>query len=205
MKLLKVGDYAPQEEEDRVINSRLSSKQQSATLTEPMDGNPSIQTSPAEEDEKEEREKVASMQLHHESLTDNEEEEKELQQQNGAKTSFQRADSEASTNPASDDAEPRENRALSAPLAPPLQVATRPMSASLSAQNMKRVEFETSDSELSSTLKEGGGRDSFGSYASTPERHYFGQIKERIATIEDIMNSSRKLEDRIRDKQAHLA
>ncbi|KAL4114089.1 hypothetical protein PRIC2_014769 [Phytophthora ramorum] len=34
LKLLQVGDYAPEDEEDRVINSRLSIKQRSATPTE---------------------------------------------------------------------------------------------------------------------------------------------------------------------------
>ncbi|KAG6610815.1 Phox homologous domain [Phytophthora cinnamomi] len=211
-KLLQIGDYAPEEEEDRVINSRLSSKQHSATPTEPMDRNPSIQTAVAEDEEEEE---VASVQLQHDSLTDTnqQEEEKELQQQlqNGVKApscQFQREESEASTNPASDDVEPREERALSAPLTPPLQVSTRPMSVSLNAQNVKRVEFETgsSDAELFSTPKEGAtGRDSVGSasdYASTPERLYFGQIKQCIASIEDLVDSSRQLELRIREKQA---
>ncbi|KAE8892104.1 hypothetical protein PF005_g11878 [Phytophthora fragariae] len=209
MKLLQVGDYAPQEEEDRVINSRLSSKQHSATPTEPSSeimGNPSIQTAAEDEDE-EQSGTVANVQVQHDSLTDGnqqvEDDGEELQlqpqQQNGAKVSFQRADSEASTNPASDDVEPRDERSLSAPLTPPMQVATRPMSMSLRPQNVKR---ENADSELASPLKEGGGRDSIGSYASTPERHFFSQIKNCNASIVDIVDSSRKLEVRIREKQA---
>ncbi|KAL3670026.1 hypothetical protein V7S43_005396 [Phytophthora oleae] len=196
LKLLKVGGYAPQEEEDRVINSRLSYKQQS-TATEPTSeilGKNSIQTEVLEEEEED-------LSIHKEkqsqdSLTDDEESE-----EHAVNLSVQRQDSQASSNPAADD-ETRD-RALSAPLTPVLQVTTRPVSSSLNSQNMKRIMFGSGGEADLLALKE-GGRDSTGSasdFASTPERHYFGQIKKCIASIEDIVDSSRKLETRIREKQ----
>ncbi|GMF41849.1 unnamed protein product [Phytophthora fragariaefolia] len=213
LKLLQVGDYAPPEEEDRVISSKLSSKQHSATPTEPssdiMDRNPSLPTAVADDEAEEENDKFATAPLHCNSPRDeNQREELQLQQQQEEEAEGEeqesdkllRADSETSTNPASDDVEPREERAQSVPLAPPLQVTTRPISVSLNSQNLKRVAFEahSGDSDHS-------GRDSLGSVsdsASTPERLYFGQIKKCIASIEDIVDSSRQLELRIRDKQA---
>ncbi|KAG7389074.1 hypothetical protein PHYPSEUDO_011343 [Phytophthora pseudosyringae] len=198
LKLLQVGGYAPQEEEDRVINSRLSSKQSSAPTSETM-GNMSIHTAVVEEGEEEEEEEPSApssvKKQPQDSLTDEDESE-----ENRASLAVYRQDSQASSNPAAEDDDTRD-RALSAPLTPVLQVTTRPVSMSLSSQNMKRVMFG-GDADLLA-LKE-GGRDSTGSaseFASTPERHYFGQIKQCIASIEDIMDSSRKLEGRIRDKQ----
>ncbi|KAH7462465.1 hypothetical protein KRP22_004886 [Phytophthora ramorum] len=199
LKLLQVGDYAPEDEEDRVINSRLSIKQRSATPTEAtseiMERNASLQTAALDEEEE------ASNQVDDSSLTY---EEHVKEQQDGA-CGFHREDSDASTNPASEDLEIRAERSLSAPLAPPLQVTTRPVSMSLSSQYAKRVLFGEETDVLA--LKE-GGRDSIGSasdYVSTPERHYFGLIKNCIFNIEGLLDSSvessRKLEVRIRDKQ----
>lgn len=203
-KLLQVGDYAPQEEEDRVVNSRLS-KQLSCTFTEPtseaLDRPNSLPAAPVEEttededheeQEDEDEKDIAVKKQPQDSLTDQEEE----------GLMVLRQDSQASSNPAADEPETRD-RALSAPLTPVLhQVETLPVTtASSSSRNMKRVMFGSAGDPDLLALKE-GGRDSTGSdFASTPERHYFGQIKNCIASIEDIMDSSRQLEVRIREKQ----
>jgi hypothetical protein len=200
LKLLQVGDYAPQEEEDRVINSRLSLKQQSATPTESasetLDAKCSILTEAIEEDEAELSQSGHKEKQPQDSLTDEEEPSllqnsgEQQAEQNGADLS--RQDSMASSNPASDDS--KEERSQSASLAPVMPVTTRPVKKG--SQNAKRALFESSGE---------GDRDSIGSlsdYSSTPERHYFGQIKKCIASIEDIMDSSRKLEVRIREKQS---
>ncbi|POM73419.1 Hypothetical protein PHPALM_9735 [Phytophthora palmivora] len=198
-KLLQVGDYAPKEEEDRVINSRLSFRERTTETTSEIVGrNHSIQTETVEEESETSVEKEKQPQ---DSLTDVEE---PTASEYGANLSVHRQDSQASSNPAADEHESRSDRALSDPLAPVLQVTTRPVTSSMSlnSRNMKRVMLgNSSDADLLA-LKE-GGRDSTGSssdFASTPERHYFGQIKKCIASIEDIMDSSRKHEGRIRDK-----
>ncbi|KAG2982895.1 hypothetical protein JG687_00017548 [Phytophthora cactorum] len=204
MKLLQVGDYAPKEEEDRVINSRLSSRRPSTSFTEPTSeivAKSSLHNAIVEEEDVSVPASVEKEKQPQDSLTD--EEEPSPEEHNGLDITVQRQDSQASSNPAADEAETRD-RALSAPLSPVLQVTTRPVSMSLNSQNMKRVMFGSRGDADLLALKE-GGRDSTGSasdFSSTPERHYFGQITKCIAGIEDIMDSSRQLEDRIREKQS---
>ncbi|OWZ20480.1 hypothetical protein PHMEG_0005095 [Phytophthora megakarya] len=190
-KLLQVGDYAPKEEEDRVINSRLSFRERNTeTASEIVDRNHSIQTETVEEVEAESEHSVEKEKQQQDSLTDEEE-----PTEYAENLSVHRQDSQASSNPAADEYESQSDRPL---LAPVLQVTTRPVSMSLNSQHMKRV-ILGSDADLLA-LKE-GGRDSTDSsdFSSTPERHYFGQIKEAIASIEEIMDSSRKHAGRIRD------
>ncbi|GMF65571.1 unnamed protein product [Phytophthora lilii] len=212
LKLLQLGDFAPKEEEDRVVNSRLSSKQQSATPTEPtseiMERNTSILTAAGDEDEDGD-EKVELQQMLPSDEQQNLQMPGEIQQEQEEKQQYSRQlrrdDSTTSTDPASDDMDNRGERSLSAPLTPPLQVSTRPFSMSLSTKNMKQVVFEANSGETDLVSLKEGGRDSASSssdFSSTPERHYFGQIKKCIASIEDLMDSSRKLEIRIREKQA---
>ncbi|RLN44814.1 hypothetical protein BBJ28_00011583 [Nothophytophthora sp. Chile5] len=114
-------------------------------------------------------------------------------------------DPEVSMEPAGIEAEEESvtrSRALSAPLTPPLQVMTRPFSLSLSTQNLKRVMFEPKDEEGQPILKEEAPEPTGSSeYASTPERRYFGEIKKHILSIEELLDSSRKLEMRILEKQ----
>ncbi|KAF1795697.1 hypothetical protein GQ600_18679 [Phytophthora cactorum] len=204
MKLLQVGDYAPKEEEDRVINSRLSSRRPSTSFMEPTSeivAKSSLHNAIVEEEDVSVPASVEKEKQPQDSLTD--EEEPSPEEHNGLDITVQRQDSQASSNPAADEAETRD-RALSAPLSPVLQVTTRPVSMSLNSQNMKRVMFGSRGDADLLALKE-GGRDSTGSasdFSSTPERHYFGQITKCIAGIEDIMDSSRQLEDRIREKQS---
>ncbi|EEY66783.1 uncharacterized protein PITG_17349 [Phytophthora infestans T30-4] len=200
-KLLQVGEYAPKEEEDRVINSALSSRRPSTSLTAPpseVARRSSLHKAIMEEEDVPIL--TSAEKQPQDSLTD--EEEPSPEEHRRLNLTIQRQDSQSSSNPAADDAEIRDG-ALSAPLSPVLPVKTIPVSLSLNSQNMKRVMLGSrGDSDLLA-LKE-GGRDSTGSasdFSSTPERHYFGQIKNCIASIEDIVDSSRKLEERIREKQ----
>ncbi|KAF1777612.1 Phox homologous domain [Phytophthora cactorum] len=180
------GDYAPKEEEDRVINSRLSSRRPSTSFMEPTSeivAKSSLHNAIVEEEDVSVPASVEKEKQPQDSLTD--EEEPSPEEHNGLDITTR-------------------DRALSAPLSPVLQVTTRPVSMSLNSQNMKRVMFGSRGDADLLALKE-GGRDSTGSasdFSSTPERHYFGQITKCIAGIEDIMDSSRQLEDRIREKQS---
>ncbi|ETP45586.1 hypothetical protein F442_08000 [Phytophthora nicotianae P10297] len=203
LKLLQVGEYAPKEEEDRVINSALSSRRPSTSFLEPTSeiaSKSSLHKAIVEEEILPDSAAVEKEKQPQDSLTD--EEEPSPEEHNRLNLTVLRQDSQSSSNPAADDAEMRDGP-LSAPLSPVLPVKTIPVSMSLNSQHMKRVMFGSrGDSDLLA-LKE-GGRDSTGSgsdFSSTPERHYFGQIKNCIASIEDIMDSSRKLEVRIREKQ----
>ncbi|RMX64561.1 hypothetical protein DD238_005543 [Peronospora effusa] len=195
LKLLQVGEFAPKEEEDRVINSRLSLKQQSVTLTEPMseilDANHlSLQSDVSHQLP------VNNEKQPQDSLTDEKEECCTADQVQDVTNSLlmRRQGSGASSNPTSDDTETQLDRSMLAPLTPPLQVQIRPVSISPTSQNVKRVISDSSKDADQLSLKE-GDRDS-----TDPECRYSGQIKQCIASIEDIVDSSRKLEVHIREK-----
>ncbi|TDH69294.1 hypothetical protein CCR75_005014 [Bremia lactucae] len=205
LKLLQLEDYAPKEEEDRVIDSRLGSRRSNTSFTEPaseIGGLYSIQSSIEEQESKEDLLALQSGKKERQpqdSLTD--EKENATTEQIGLDTTVQRQNSDASSDPAKDSS-PR----VRAPSAPPLlsrQVTTRPFSMSLNSQNMKRVMFDPSlDSDRLFLKKE--DRDSIGSaleYVSTPEHHYVGQIKQCIASIEEIVDSSRYFAAQMREKQ----
>ncbi|KAF1774757.1 GAF domain-like [Phytophthora cactorum] len=178
MKLLQVGDYAPKEEEDRVINSRLSSRRPSTSFRSQL-----------------EKEKQPQ-----DSLTD--EEEPSPEEHNGLDITVQRQDSQASSNPAADEAETRD-RALSAPLSPVLQVTTRPVSMSLNSQNMKRVMFGSRGDADLLALKE-GGRDSTGSASDFSQRPsaIISARYEVYRWYRGYYGQQPPTEDRIREKQS---
>ncbi|CAH0473534.1 unnamed protein product [Peronospora belbahrii] len=202
LKLLQVGAFAPDEEEDRVINSRMSLKQQSAALTEPtsdiLDPNHSLQS------EVSHQQPANSQNQHQDSVTEEEEEPSTAEQVQNVPNcllSARRQGNQASPNTGYDDTKTRGGRSMSDPLPLVQQRRTCPVSTSLTSPNMKHVMFGSSTDFLA--CKE-GGRDSTGSssdLASTPERHYFCQIKQCIASIENLVDSSRKFEAHICEKQ----
>ena len=199
LKLLQVGEFAPKEEHDRVINSRLSLKQQSVMVTEPTSeirdaSHSSLESAPTDQL------LVSHDTQPQDSFTDEDEACCTANQVPTVTNSLlvRRQGSEASSNPASDDTETRTDHSVSAPLTPPLQVQIRPVSMSLTLQNMKRVISDSSTDADQLSSKE-GDRDSTDSIP-IPECRYSDQIKQCIASIEDIVDSSRKLEVHIREK-----
>ncbi|CEG47983.1 Phox homologous domain [Plasmopara halstedii] len=204
MKLLQVGDYAPNEEKDRIVDSRISFRQRSTSHTEPTSelvGEISNLTAGAEEEENQliishPSDKIKRSQG---SLTD--EEEPAAEEHIGLDVSAHRPDPQSFINPAAEDAEQRDY-ALSAPSSPLKQMKARSLSKSLNSQNLKRVMFKSvADLDLLA-LKEGERNSTFSaSDSSTPESRYLESIKKCIAGIEDMISSSRQLENNIREKQ----
>ncbi|CAI5743712.1 unnamed protein product [Peronospora destructor] len=197
LKLLQVGEFAPKEEEDRVINSRLSLKQQSVTLSEPMsemfDANHLL---------------LQSEGSHQLPVTNEKQPQDSLTEEEGCCTADQiqnvtnsllmrRPGSEASSNTASDDRDAGRLLHVGA-VDTPATSTNSSISTSLPSQNMKCVisDSSTDADQLSSKERDGDSTN----WVSTSDCRYSSQIKQCIASIEDIVDSSRKLEVHIREK-----
>ncbi|KAG7399689.1 hypothetical protein PHYBOEH_008196 [Phytophthora boehmeriae] len=194
MQLLKIGDYA--DREDSEAGERRLSKHQSSILTEcasdVLERNSTMQISTAEEAPHHEEDEAVEKKAR---CSSTDEESVRASGDQVQPKSPQPEDPE----PTADLGETREDRANSAPLSPaPLKLKTRPLSLSFSQKNYK-------NSLLDSNRDLDGGRGSIGSlgsdYSSTPERQYFGQIKNCLMNIDGILESSRKIEGRVREKQ----
>ncbi|KAF4318419.1 hypothetical protein JM18_002511 [Phytophthora kernoviae] len=189
LKLLKIGDYA--DKEDQEAAERRLSKQQSSVLTEcasdVLERNSIMQISTVEEAVQEEDETVGKKAR----CSSTDDESPRVNAEQLKPKSPQPEDPE----PATGMGETRESRALSVPLPSPLQLRARPLSMSFSQKTLK-------NSLLESNRDSDGGRGSTGSdYPSTSERHFFGQIKGCLSSIDRILDSSRNIEGRVREKQ----
>ncbi|RLN61761.1 hypothetical protein BBJ29_001371 [Phytophthora kernoviae] len=189
LKLLKIGDYA--DKEDQEAAERRLSKQQSSVLTEcasdVLERNSTMQISTVEEAAQEEDETVGKKAR----CSSTDDESPRVNAEQLKPKSPQPEDPE----PATGMGETREGRALSVPLPSPLQLKARPFSMSFSQKTLK-------NSLLESNRDSDGGRGSISSdYPSTPERHFFGQIKVCLMSIDHILDSSRNIEGRVREKQ----